>query len=107
MRKITDILQKIKKTVVGEANFWLLAELAAVILIITVAVNYVFNYVGNSIISDRSVPSWEYIYTNGKQPPTDNSAEWSTANSFTPMSKENIFICAGVSAAQPRNADLL
>lgn len=88
MRKITDILQKIKKTVVGEANFWLLAELAAVILIITVAVNYVFNYVGNSIISDRSVPSWEYIYTNGKQPPTDNSAEWSTANSFTPMSKE-------------------
>lgn len=88
MRKITDILQKIKKTVVGEANFWLLAELAAVILIITVAVNYVFNYVGNSIISDRSVPSWEYIYTNDKQPPTDNSAEWSTANSFTPMSKE-------------------
>ena len=88
MRKVTYFLQKIKKTAAGGANFWLLAEFAAVLLVVTVAVTYVFNHVEASVISGKSVPAWEYIYTNSKQPPTDNRAEWSAANAFTPMSRE-------------------
>ena len=88
MRKVTYFLQKIKKTAAGGANFWLLAEFAAVLLVVTVAVTYVFNHVEASVILGKSVPAWEYIYTNSKQPPTDNRAEWSAANAFTPMSRE-------------------
>lgn len=77
---------KIKKSIVKRANIWLLSELALVFLVLTVAVNYIFGYVGNSLKSDSVLTAWDYIYTNSAEPPSDNSGiEWESANSISPV----------------------
>ena len=58
------------------------------LLVLTVAVNYVFNYVGNAMDAQYAVSSWEYVYTNSQEAPTGRAVEWQTANAFTPLSRE-------------------
>ncbi len=72
----------------GRTDFWLLLQLAGVLLVLTVAVNYVFNYVGNAMDAQYAVSSWEYVYTNSQEAPTGRAVEWQTANAFTPLSRE-------------------
>ena len=89
MSKITDIPKKIKSAFTKQADVWLLLELAAVILIITFAANFIINYVTGSLSSKKNLNSWEYIYTNSAAAPSYASGnEWNTANTLNPMSKE-------------------
>ena len=88
MGTTTADASKRKKPGAGRTNLWLLLQLAAVLLVLTVAVNYVFQHVGNSLVAGQTVTSWEYIYTNSPTPPSGRGVEWQTANAFTPMSRE-------------------
>ncbi|MDD6095782.1 MAG: HD domain-containing protein [Clostridia bacterium] len=89
MSRITQIPKKLKSAFTKQAGMWLLLELAAVILITTVAGNYIFNYVGGTVSSKTDVSTWEYIYTNSAETPAYSAGrDWSTANTLTPMSKE-------------------
>ena len=72
----------------GRSALWILLELAAVFLILTVAVNYIFNYIGNTVTSDETVGTWDYVYTNIKNAASVPDGEWETANALSPMSKE-------------------
>ena len=49
MSKVTETAKKIKKAALSRASRWLLLELAAVLLVLTVAMNYVINYVGDAV----------------------------------------------------------
>lgn len=86
MGKITEILKKLKAAFTKQADLLLLLELAAVMLVATMAANYIFNYSSEVLSSSNSVKSWEYIYTNS--PTVQSGVEWEIANSITPLSKE-------------------
>lgn len=86
MKRDIHAALKIKNSFVKRANVWLFSELALVFLVLTIAVNYIFGYVGNSLKSDSVLTAWDYIYTNSSEPPSDNSGiEWESANSISPV----------------------
>lgn len=87
MRK-TTAKTKTEKPGAARTDFWLLLQLAGVLLVMTVAMNYVLNYVGEAMAARQMVSSWEYVYTNSSETPTGRTVEWQTANAFTPVSKE-------------------
>ena len=89
MSKVTETAKKIKKAALSRASRWLLLELAAVLLVLTVAMNYVINYVGDAVNASVGFSSWSYVYSDKADAPDNSSAtEWSTANVSTPMSHE-------------------
>lgn len=86
MGKITEIPKRLNAAFSKQADLLLLLELAVVMLIATMAANYVFNYSGEVLSSSDAVKSWEYVYTN--TPAVQSGVEWEIANSITPLSKE-------------------
>ena len=89
MSKVTETAKKIKKAALSRASRWLLLELAAVLLVLTVAMNYVINYVGDAVNASVGFSSWSYVYSDAADAPDNGSAtEWSTANVSTPMSHD-------------------
>ena len=49
MGKLSGFFKKWKSRLVKQANLWILVEVAAVLLLLTVAANYVISYVGSAI----------------------------------------------------------
>lgn len=89
MGKISAVFGRLRRLLPRQGGVWLLLELAAVILLLTVAANYILNYVGSSLVSDAGTVEWEYLYTNTATPPAGQTGEsWRVANAFTPMSSE-------------------
>lgn len=88
MRKLSGFSKKMKSRLAKQANLWILVEVAAVLLLLTVAANYVINYVGSAIGSESLSVSWQYIYTNSAEPPAASADGWNTANAFNPLSKD-------------------
>lgn len=86
MGKITKILKNLKSAFTKQADLLLLLELAAVMLVATLAANYIFNYSGEVLSSSNSLKSWDYIYTNS--PTVQSGAQWEIADNITPLSKE-------------------
>ena len=88
MGKLSGFFKKWKSRLVKQANLWILVEVAAVLLLLTVAANYVISYVGSAIGAESLSISWQYIYTNSAEPPAVSADGWNTANAFNPMSKD-------------------
>ena len=88
MGKLSGFFKKWKSRLVKQANLWILVEVAAVLLLLTVAANYVISYVGSAIGAESLSISWQYIYTNSAEPPAASADGWNTANAFNPMSKD-------------------
>jgi len=88
MQKLYEIFGKVKTAIIKQKDSFLLLELAAIMLVVILAVNYVFNYSATKFSSEKTVNNMEYIYTNSSKEEFKDNVN--VANSINPISREKV-----------------
>ncbi len=84
LQKLKEFGSKIKK----QGDTLIYFELAVVLTVIIVAVNYMFQYTENKISNAKSIKAWEYVYTDSEDEKFNGDLR--NANNLVPMEKEKL-----------------
>lgn len=76
--------RQIKKIWSNQSGIFLLMEVAAILLIVTMAFNYIQRYFFHTFFEDNAVYTWEYVYNNRSG--DDYDGAWNTATKIQPVS---------------------
>lgn len=83
-----ELFNKLKKKFDKQGESLLLAELAVILLIAVIAINYLYNVSYNKFSTNETIKTWDYIYTNHAS--EEFIENLNVANSLTPMSEEKV-----------------
>lgn len=86
MHTIKKLSLKIKQSFEARTNLFVVVFLAIVTLVTALAVNYVFNYLGDRLTSQKLINDWEYIYSENADANFRESSNF--ANIINPISRK-------------------